>query len=100
MTLADKLELRFKSGNSVPVTRASISLEEFNEIKAEIKRLEEGWDKMSFAAGKLQMNHLDNKHGDVYHAMHYLQVCYGRKDKGPIKWTQPIKEEDNPNEPY
>jgi hypothetical protein len=42
------------------------------------------WKEMTDEARKIQMRHLDNHEGDVYHAMQYLIVKFGAKDTGPM----------------
>lgn len=43
-----------------------------------------GWKRLTDEMRKIQMRHLDNHQGDVYHAMQSLCVKFGYKDKGPM----------------
>ena len=49
---------------------------------------QKGWETMTDEARKIQMRHLDDHTGDVYHAMQYLSSRFGKKDRRPM--TQPI----------
>lgn len=49
---------------------------------------EDGWQRMTAEARSIQMRHLDDHHGDVYHAMQSLVVKHGYRSTGPM--TQPI----------
>ncbi len=39
--ILEELELKFTSGNAIPVSQITLKLQEFNRLRAEMKRLQE-----------------------------------------------------------
>lgn len=88
----EQIKLKFKSGNDIPVSRASLTADEFNFLLSRIAELEAQtqWRDIE-SAPKKELLLVCEENGDQYVASHHSSNwwCYGQSDDGEPMFCLP-----------